>query len=567
MKKLFFTPSRNLHSVPVAALASLAILNATTACSDDDSEGDEVLNEKTVVTNDAEANALAYSAYTAWGRYSSGYSFTLESVSSTTISFEGEESAEGPKISRLDYDLDNYYFSYPWLRNQAAIAAANDAIATIPNASGVSDEVKKVTVARAKLVRALAHSVLVQIFGEIPLNLEVGSENKVRQDIDEVYAQIVKDLEEAAEGLPDNSGSTINPSKAAAWALLSRVYLAWGNNPLTYEQVQAIASSKVDPSPSYNKDRLRKSVEYADKVINSGLFSLESDFADIWGTGNEDRSKEHILTFKRDGDSEGTGNHQTHCSFTFAFNLYQDNHIGPSNYNVWEDWKAEDPTDVRREWSYTSQLVNEDDNKTYYFLPPVTLPRFGKYIDRTYANGPNICITKNDLDRIEYRYAEVLLNKAEALVELGENNAEATALVNKLTARAKSNKTYTAVTLDDIKDQWSKEFTYEQRNWYNQTRWKTLIADVQKVATFEHFKEKYNDANGTGYELDADGNSKDYYGEETVAGNNAFFLKVYKHLHAKYDNIAGKYYRYPIPHDSEGGSLGIVPQNPGFENL
>ena len=67
--------------------------------------------------------------------------------------------------------------------------------------------------------------------------------------------------------------------------------------------------------------------------------------------------------------------------------------------------------------------------------------------------------------------------------------------------------------------------------------------------TFEHFDDSYKVAGETG----RDG--------EIV---NSFFAKVYKHLHAKYDNVKGKHYRFPIPLGEKGQDLGIVPQNPGY---
>jgi hypothetical protein len=52
---------------------------------------------------------------------------------------------------------------------------------------------------------------------------------------------------------------------------------------------------------------------------------------------------------------------------------------------------------------------------------------------------------------------------------------------------------------------------------------------------------------------------------EGVITNYAFFEKVYKHLHSKYDNVSGKFYRFPIPLQGlgEGSSLNIT-QNPGY---
>ena len=52
-------------------------------------------------------------------------------------------------------------------------------------------------------------------------------------------------------------------------SLLARTYLVWGDNPLTAEQVQAIATTQQDPQFTKNDARLQKAVEYADKVIRA----------------------------------------------------------------------------------------------------------------------------------------------------------------------------------------------------------------------------------------------------------------------------------------------------------
>lgn len=63
-----------------------------------------------------------------------------------------------------------------------------------------------------------------------------------------------------------------------------------------------IADGITDPAVSYNNERLEKAVEYADKVINSGVYSLASDFRNLWGLANESKGPEQIFTIRHDGD-------------------------------------------------------------------------------------------------------------------------------------------------------------------------------------------------------------------------------------------------------------------------
>ena len=406
----------------------------------------------------------------------------------------------------------------------------------------MSEATKQVAIARAKLARALGYHVLVRLWGEVPLYTSSDGDTKTRASIDDVYTQIVTDLEEAAAGLPESGSLPSVPTKAAAYGLLSRVYLDWGSNPLTYEQVDAIKDQKQDPAPTYNTDRLLKAVEYADKVTG---YSLNTDFASIFGKDNEARKDEKILTFVHDGDAVGTGNHQVHCSWTFGFEVEQENHLSPAQDSFLADW---DPADSRRNVSYIDQLLNPETNQVVYFRAPVSLPRYGKFVDRT-SEGPNECFKLNDLDRIELRYAEVLLNKAEALVLLGRAN-EAVIPINQLRQRAYGDNSHnlSVVTLDDVKTEWGLEFVYEQKEWFNLARWKDVVKDLESVQQNEYFDDSYAVAGQTGRN------------GEVV---NAFFAKTYKHLHAKYENRQAKYYRFPIPVGKSGEDLGIK-QNPGY---
>ncbi|MBF0577107.1 RagB/SusD family nutrient uptake outer membrane protein [Dysgonomonas sp. GY617] len=531
------------------ALLALVLLVAFSSCNDKDDEG-SIVGGSSVVKSDEEAVALVNGAYGPLQTVSSSFSFLIESATEGTISFEGEENEAGPEVSRFETKPTTWYPVKVYSRLYQAVGTSNDAIEKISVSTAVSEATKKVSIARAKFLRGLSYSYLVQLFGEVPLVLQTGTSVKTRSSINDVYTQIVKDLTEAEADLPEYDSSPIIPSKGAANAILARVYLAWGHNPLTQDQLAEIANSTSDPVHVHvDNPKLAKAVEYADKVIKSGKYSLLRDYTKLFGRSNESKAPEHIFTIRHDGDAvDAQGNHQTHCAFTFAFDLTKDNHIGPSNVKQHDDW---DVADTRREFSYTTYLENpQENNKGYYFLPPVTLPRFGKGIDRSYENSVNHAITTNEVDRIEIRYAEVLLIKAEALAESGKTS-EALPLVNQVRERAYGNTSHNlkSLTVNDVRKEWGYEFVYEQKNWLNLVRWKTLIATVKTVKDFEHFDSSYKTAGGTG----RDGS--------TVS---AFFAKVYKHLHAKYDNVRGKHYRFPIPTGEKGEDLGITPQNPGY---
>ena len=265
-----------------------------------------------------------------------------------------------------------------------------------------------------------------QLWGEVPVFTEEGGSTTERKPIDEVFNQIVADFTAAESLLKNYDGDPRVPSVQAAQALLARTYLVWGDNPLSESQVAAIANSQTDPQFTTTPSRLEKAVEYADKVINSGLLALDPDYSKLWGReyeSNKRHTNEHLFTIAHDGDKvDAQGNHQTHCSWTFPFQNgqngqgYSQNHTEVADDNLYDDWKAEQPKDKRLAKTYFTKLVNPADGKTYTYYSPVYTPINGKGVDQSYENSVNLEITHNSVDRIEIRYAEVLLTKAEALV-------------------------------------------------------------------------------------------------------------------------------------------------------
>ena len=246
-----------INKTLVGALVALSVSGVvTTSCSSDNNDDANTINTGVETINDEQALALADNALFEYYHKAFGLSFIVETFTSKTHSFEGPESADGPLISRHELTPTNVYFVNRWYNKNSAIANANEAIEKISAATGVSQQTKQVAIARAKLARALAYHVLVRLWGEVPLYTTTDGDTKTRASIDKIYEQIVADLEDAANGLPATSNLPSVPTKAAAYGLLSRVYLDWGSNPLTFEQVKDIENSTTDPTPSYTNSRL-----------------------------------------------------------------------------------------------------------------------------------------------------------------------------------------------------------------------------------------------------------------------------------------------------------------------
>ena len=543
-----------------AALAATLSLGFVSCSSDDDDDNSSANNnqvtDENVVADDASALSLVNGVYSHWQPLSSSFSFIIELNSNKLISFEGEESEAGPVNSRFEQEPTTWYQVKIFNHLLLGVAQDNEAIATVSNslkAGKVSQAGYNAAVGKAKFLRALAYLKLAQLWGEVPVFTEQGGSTTQRQELDVVFNQIVSDFTEAEALLKDYDGDPRVPSKQAAQALLARTYLVWGDNPLTAAQVQTIAATQTDPAFTKNDSRLQKAVEYADKVIKSGRLALDPDFSKLYGRDYESNKRgtnEHLFTIAHDGDKiDAQGNHQTHCSWTFPFqngeygNGYTQNHTEVADDNLYDDWKREQPNDKRLAETYFVEVKNPETGDVHHYYSPVYTPVNGKGVDQSYENSENLEITKNSVDRIEVRYAEVLLIKAEALVQLGRNS-EAAEPFNQLRRRAGIAEV-SAPTFDQIKREWDYEFTYEQFSVLNSYRWKDLISSVKQVKNYKHFAD-------------------DWQTKQTfTADQEAYFQKVHNHLVAKYNNVRGKHYRQPIPTGLSGEDLGIA-QNPGY---
>lgn len=149
-----------------------------------------------------------------------------------------------------------------WAAYYKNIAVCNRIISDIDP----TDDELKALVGENYYLRALWYFSLARIYGKpythgrdnlcVPLRLDPNAEAQARATVGEVYDQMILDLEMAADLLPSVT-VRYRPSKEAAWAFLSRVYL-WMTDP-------------TDASTSTYAD---KAIEYADKVITSGKFPL-----------------------------------------------------------------------------------------------------------------------------------------------------------------------------------------------------------------------------------------------------------------------------------------------------
>ncbi|MFB6454057.1 RagB/SusD family nutrient uptake outer membrane protein [Chitinophaga sp. Hz27] len=142
---------------------------------------------------------------------------------------------------------------------------------------------------------------------------------------------------------------------------------------------------------------------------------------------------------------------------------------------------------------------------------------------------------------IDMRYAEVLLNRAEAAMELGTGDMQADAVndINQLRDRAGAALATNNITIDSVRNERCKELAFEHQYWYDLRRWR--IAD--KVLDNTRF-----------YGL------LPYYVENE---NKYIFLKQIETFQRSY-NFEKKWYYEPLPGGELGKNPNLFPNNPGY---
>lgn len=261
-------------------------------------------------------------------------------------------------------------------------------------------------------LRGLAYFNLVRLFG-LPYYNNPGTNPGVmiknddnpsnipgRSTVKDTYTQIIGDLQQAAV-LMEGSASlpNTNANAAAAWALLSRVYLYMGG-------------SYASPSSSYNQ----LAITYADSVINAGPYTLlqGTDFQNMFAPD--------------ESGSLGRVNVNGNSEVIFAYNHVLGDSWVNSIYH-YLNYYGTKTGGFNPSPSYLSLLTAGDLRNQFLQVNPVTskteTTKFDVKPSAWLDNAPYIYL----------RLAEVYLNRAEAEVKNGDN-ADALSDLNAIHTRA-----------------------------------------------------------------------------------------------------------------------------------
>jgi len=140
------------------------------------------------------------------------------------------------------------YVSIMWSGPYSYIYNANACIEGLGRSTGLTPAIKSQLMGESLFLRAFLHFYLVNLYGDVPLITSTGyavNTNKPRDPAATVYAAIVKDLLQAQSLLQDDypTGARTRPNKAAATAMLARVYLYTGQWAAAETQASQVISN------------------------------------------------------------------------------------------------------------------------------------------------------------------------------------------------------------------------------------------------------------------------------------------------------------------------------------
>jgi hypothetical protein len=337
---------------------------------------------------------------------------------------------------------------------------------------------KEQMIAEIRMVRALHYYWALSEFDNIPIVEHLGVPSPANSTAAEAFAFIEKEIKESIPTLSEKGDENWygHFTKSAAYALLAKLYL----------NAQAIMG----------QNHYQDCLDACNNIINSGKYSLDAHWNDPFKVHNENSNEniyvvpfdannaigfnfieqnvhENIIVNKYSADPNnpidyGWRKIATQESF---YNLYSQNDrrinqwiVGPQTYvdangdtQPIYGWEGEEMNIIPAIGDLTSANENEGVMNIKYEV---------EFNNGNY--GPNGFVNMNN-DMVVFRYADVLMMKAECLMRLNGNaaTAEAVNLVNQVRKRSfaandpDAKYTTATLTMDELLNERGREFSYE----------------------------------------------------------------------------------------------------------
>lgn len=356
----------------------------------------------------------------------------------------------------------NICMSGLWSVEYSGVKRCNDVITYLEWAGDtIDDETRDSYEAQARVLRDYYYNNLWKFWGNIPYYTE-NLEDPYLTDqwaADDVYEAMITDLEEAIDidALPmkEDDASVGLVTKAMAYMLYAEIVM--------YQ---------------CDESRYSQALDYMLEIINSGEYSLNSDYAALWEESGEWCSESIWEINYKDDDAVRSWDGPLVAGGTVLPRL-----ISPYNFsdtsgsgltNGWgfepirlETYERYEEGDTRRD----ATCLRASDYGTYSERYQDTGYFLGKYIAYSANNADQLAdgdLNFNNNLRV-YRYAECLLNAAELLIRTGGSTSTATTYLNEVRSRAGLTDTKTA-SIDNIIDERQLEFVGEGKRYWDLVR-------------------------------------------------------------------------------------------------
>lgn len=429
----------------------------------------------------------------------------------------------------------------------------NELITRLPEEEGLTDEEKDAAISETRFLRAYSYFHMAKLFGGVPIITIPQAIDDPEEEIyparnkeEEVYDFVLSELAEILSDLPEHGTIPENefgrPSQITALALTSRVAL-YAASIATYGTVQldGLVGIPTAKATSYWQTSYDASLEVMNfSIANNASLALYNKYP-------EDKTKNYRELFLEarnseviwaksylgaPGSPEGPMNIWGLCQSPRNLHPWvggQDCAVYLEMANEYEN--ADGSSGALNEALINSGLVTIDQifgqKEPRFFASLYTegtdfygrtvrmyngildeggnLVTSGNYKDLKVAPGNNQTGQDNGFGILKYttisewpqstdwiliRYAEVLLNHAEAAFELGQTS-DALDAINQIRERA-GVPAHTGIDMDKIRHERKIELAFESHRYWDLRRWRTATDDLSKTFSTLHFVLDYN---------------------------------------------------------------------------
>ena len=457
-------------------ICAFIVVGGFTACEsflDDHTPQATLSDEQVKVPENAEAMAVsAYAIFTSAEDINSSFSMWNFDVRSDDAYKGGNGTSDGDVFHQLEIQqgvlTTNWNINDMWVRLYKCISRVNSAIALL-NESNYN--MKEQRLAEMKFLRAYGHFLLKRLYKNIPFvtneNLTYEQYNglsNTEYSNDEGWEVIIDDLMDAFNTLPETQAEKGRPTKASAAAFLAKVYLykAYRQDDENSNQVTSI-----------NQQDLEKVIEFTNPNLYEQHYDLESDIHNNFRP--EEQFENGIESIWAIQYSRNDGS--TYGNLNWSYGLIPPNIPGATDGGCDFYKPSQNLVNAYRTGADGLPLMDTFNNKDYDMTTDNADPRlfltvgipglpymFNKnfMMEKTAIwsrsnglYGYNVTLKQNvdpaligtylikgsywasSMNRIVFRYADVLLERAEAYAQLGQTD-QAIKIVNRLRTRAAS---------------------------------------------------------------------------------------------------------------------------------